>query len=588
MDFHIITQVLRDQLGHLLMTVVEQKDLVIDGELTKPFDRFAGISFLKQHGVEKIFKLDPSQKVIHGSERRIYIVRAKMVTMKAIADQINAERNRGDKRLYTIVLVPRKLELCEMILETEGVSGYVTIEELHLDLIPLDTDLMSLELPDFFSSFYIDEDYTWIHTVASSLVNLENFFGVIPDVFCVGKGSKMVYELMDSMRGLSGTPHPADSRSQIGQLILVDRSVDYVTPLCTPMTYEALLDERFKIECGIINFGHEVTGKTQDVKQLLTSQDEVYRVIRDRHFSNVFTYLSSKTKELQTGYDKKKDLKTVGDMKNFVSNDLKDLKAQHRTLTYHIGACEAIMKKKKSEDFEDYIKAEHSVLEGIETKENLTYIEDSLCKQVSSLSPLKLLCLLSLTQGGLVSSIYKSITNQFLQSKGFEHMVDLYQLKRIGLLEEQTATLTPAKPLPKSLPGIAKSSQFRTLAKKLNLIPKSLDDINLRSPNDMSYVFSGAYTPLLCKIVEQILERGGLTGMDEVIKLIPGGIVRHDKTPPNGSKSKSDTVLVYFLGGCTFSEIAALRYLVRQFSRKVVIATTAIMTGDTFLKAVLE
>jgi beta-lactamase regulating signal transducer with metallopeptidase domain len=34
-------------------------------------------------------------------------------------------------------------------------------------------------------------------------------------------------------------------------------------------------------------------------------------------------------------------------------------------------------------------------------------------------------------------------------------------------------------------------------------IPKS-EDINLKSPTDMSYVFSGAYSPLSCKLVEQV------------------------------------------------------------------------------------
>ena len=34
-------------------------------------------------------------------------------------------------------------------------------------------------------------------------------------------------------------------------------------------------------------------------------------------------------------------------------------------------------------------------------------------------------------------------------------------------------------------------------------IPKS-EDIDLKTPTDMSYVYSGAYTPLSCKLVEQV------------------------------------------------------------------------------------
>lgn len=36
-------------------------------------------------------------------------------------------------------------------------------------------------------------------------------------------------------------------------------------------------------------------------------------------------------------------------------------------------------------------------------------------------------------------------------------------------------------------------------------IPRSPELINLKSPNDMSYVFSGAYSPLMCKIIEQVM-----------------------------------------------------------------------------------
>ena len=38
-------------------------------------------------------------------------------------------------------------------------------------------------------------------------------------------------------------------------------------------------------------------------------------------------------------------------------------------------------------------------------------------------------------------------------------------------------------------------------------VPKSSDDVNLKNPNDMSYVFSGAYTPMLCKLVDQVSDQ---------------------------------------------------------------------------------
>lgn len=35
-------------------------------------------------------------------------------------------------------------------------------------------------------------------------------------------------------------------------------------------------------------------------------------------------------------------------------------------------------------------------------------------------------------------------------------------------------------------------------------IPRVAGEYDLKAPRDMAYVFSGAYTPLSCKIVEQV------------------------------------------------------------------------------------
>lgn len=52
-------------------------------------------------------------------------------------------------------------------------------------------------------------------------------------------------------------------------------AVDLVTPLCSQVTYEGLLDDMFGICCACVEFGREITQKEQPVKVMLTSQDEV-------------------------------------------------------------------------------------------------------------------------------------------------------------------------------------------------------------------------------------------------------------------------------------------------------------------------
>ncbi len=48
-----------------------------------------------------------------------------------------------------------------------------------------------------------------------------------------------------------------------------------------------------------------------------------------------------------------------------------------------IGACEAILKHTKSKgNFEEQLRVEHSLLEGVDSKENLNYLEELICRQV--------------------------------------------------------------------------------------------------------------------------------------------------------------------------------------------------------------
>lgn len=37
-------------------------------------------------------------------------------------------------------------------------------------------------------------------------------------------------------------------------------------------------------------------------------------------------------------------------------------------------------------------------------------------------------------------------------------------------------------------------------------MPKDVDKIDLKNPQEMAYVFSGAYTPISCRLVEQVCD----------------------------------------------------------------------------------
>ncbi|NWU69877.1 VP33B protein, partial [Pterocles burchelli] len=494
--------------------------------------------------------------------RFCFLVRPRIRTMRYIADIINADKMSGRSRKYKIIFSPQKFYACEMVLEEEGVFGDVTCDEWSFYLLPLDEDIISMELPEFFRDYFLEGDHCWINSVARALQLLNSLYGPFGRAYGIGRCAKMSYELWRDLEEES-EGDTQGRKPEIGNVFLMDRDTDYVTALCSQVVYEGLVDDTFRIKCGSVDFGPDVTSSDKSVKVLLNAQDKVFSQIRNEHFSSVFGFLSQKSRNLQAQYDRRRGM-DIKQMKNFVSQELKGLKQEHRLLSLHIGACESIMKKKTKQDFQEMIKAEHSLLEGFDIRESTSFIEEHIDRQVSPIESLRLMCLLSITENGegaalgregrhqgpqpwrrahrdvptgLIPKDYRSLKTQYLQSYGPEHLLTFHNLKRIGLLTEQSAgeTLTAvenkvsklvtdraAGKITDAFNSLARKSNFRAISKKLGLIPRGDGEYDLKMPRDMAYVFSGAYVPLSCKIIEQVLERRGWQGLEEVARLLNG------------------------------------------------------------------
>ncbi|NXA55800.1 VP33B protein, partial [Nothocercus julius] len=552
-------------------------------------------------------------------------------TSLSSADIVNADKMSGRSRKYKIIFSPQKFYACEMVLEEEGVFGDVTCDEWSFYLLPLDDDIISMELPEFFRDYFLEGDHRWINSIARALQLLNSLYGPFSKAYGIGRCAKMSYELWRDLEEESDSDGQG-RKPEIGNIFLMDRDTDYVTALCSQMVYEGLLDDTFRVKCGSVDFGPDVTSSDKSIKVLLNSQDKVFSQIRNEHFSSVFGFLSQKSRNLQAQYDRRRGM-DIKQMKNFVSQELKGLKQEHRLLSLHIGACESIMKKKTKQDFQEMIKTEHSLLEGFDIRESTSFIEEHIDRQVSPVESLRLMCLLSITENGerpgalpvqgqpwhpprvgaerslcptgLNPKDYRSLKTQYLQSYGPEHLLTFHNLKRIGLLTEQSPgeTLTAveskvsklvtdraAGKITDAFSSLARKSNFRGISKKLGLIPRVDGEYDLKMPRDMAYVFSGAYVPLSCKIIEQVLERRSWLGLEEVVRLLNGNefSVADSALEDNPAWESQRIVLAVFLGGCTFSEIAALRFLGREKGYKFIFLTTAITNSARVVEAMIE
>ena len=118
-----------------------------------------------------------------------------------------------------------------------------------------------------------------------------------------------------------------------------------------------------------------------------------------------------------------------------------------------------------------------------------------------------------------------------------------------------------------------------------------------QSPQDVAYVHS-VYAPISIRLVEQFAARpGGWRAIRDVLDLLPGPTIEESQPRPNNKAVKLNNqqdqqrrVLVLFVGGCTFAEISALRFLSEQEDSPVEfsVATTSVINGNSFIKSVMS
>lgn len=105
---------------------------------------------------------------------------------------------------------------------------------------------------------------------------------------------------------------------------------------------------------------------------------------------------------------------------------------------------------------------------------------------------LRLLCLLSICNDGIVSSDLQSIQKLHLHAHGYKNIPLFYKLQNVGLLKIKTDS------------GINRltdqSNEWTSNVQRLKLLPNNTK-IESKSSTCPSYVFHNAYIPLIVSIM---------------------------------------------------------------------------------------
>jgi len=631
----------RKDLLYLLEGVRGKKNVVLDRSLVGPVGTIVKVSTLQEYGVDKFFVLE-NDNVDSTQSNVVFIARGECgrhaETIAAQIKRVRRESQIGHE--FHIFWVPRRTLVSDQLLEEAGVLGDVNVSELPLSFFPLEKDVLSLELDDAFQDLYLSKDITPNFLVARALMEIQTSHGLFPRITGKGDNAKRVADLLVRMRqeALAGEDSTEASRAGLTPsttnegVIIIDREVDFVTPLLTQLTYEGLIDEVFKIQNNqtkvdttIVGAQAQSSATTSQARQQtvqLDSSDNLYEQLRDANFAIVGSLLNKVARrlaEMQSDYEGKHKQKSIAELKEFVGQ-LPAYQQEHRSARIHTGLVEEIIKHTRSDQFRGLLEVQQNLAAGADPSTQLERIEELVARNAPLRETLRLLCIYSCISGGIKPRDFDHFRRLILQGYGHQHLLTLNNLEKLQLFLSRSSSLANMIPVAGNASNAdGTKTNYSYLRKQLRLI---VDEVQEDDPNDVAYVYSG-YAPLSIRLVQCVLQKqyllnatkggtgggsGGVAsgvgsqgwhGFDDAVKHVRGAtFYEHQKGEDKAVKARAllsgngsrQTVFVVFVGGITFTEIAALRFIAKQEEsrRNIVICTTSIISGNRMMDAALE
>ena len=459
----------------------------------------------------------------------------------------------------SIIFIPAETpEIIEFLISMQHLNCF-EIYSFSIDIIPTDYDLFSMDAEDSFREIYIDKNYSSIGQLANILLKFEVAFGKAKYKYIKGDLAKYLGDALSKKE----EEHNIKSNDEVFGMIILDRSIDFITPLLMNLTYEGMINELFGIEKGCISVKKSLVEPKSRANKNKNEKDDVdvsypltldanrfYCKLRCFHFLTVNNYLNSIVKYARQIKASSDDLKTTSQLSKALSefNKIVDLQ---KYANINIGFLDIIFKNIGDDDYKSRERKERSLLNGDVQLNSELYYDDYISEKKDLYKILNLMILESLTQGGIKN--YESLKKDILTIYGYQNIFLFRNLETLGWIKEKDKI---------SLKKLF-TSNFQQIVEKLNLINR---DFKLGTTDDISYVSKG-YCPISLKLVEKVGENGW-SEIKEGLQLIPGETVfPNNEYEISNPSEKVNTIFVVFLGGVTYAEIEGIRYLNRKYKQ---------------------
>ena len=485
-----------------------------------------------------------------------------------------------------IIFIPEETtKIIEYMIEMNHLNAF-GIFNFSIDIMPIDYDLFSLDNDESFREIYIDKNNSSIEKLADIMLKFEVAFGKVKHKYIKGNNAKLFCDLLLNKE----EEHNIKSTDEIFGMIVFDRSVDFITPFISNLTFEGLVDEYFGINKGYIkvkrksfkaNFSNEdkkIRPEADMSYPLISDMNKFYCDLRCFHYLTVTKYLMSISEHIKYLRDNKNNLKSTSEI-NAALVDLNKLIDSNSFLNDNMEMINQIFKIINDEDYQT---KEFSILKGTSQTNSETFYDDYIIDKKDMHKILSLMILESLTGSGI--SNYEKFKKDILAVYGYQNLFLFRNLEKLEWLKEKDKL---------SLKKLFKSN-YEQINEKLHLYN---EDFVLGQTDDLSYVHQG-YCPISLRLIEKVGE-GGWSEIKDVFQLIPG-VTHYPSNEYEIAKPREDlnTIFLVFLGGVTYTEIEGVRYLNRKYKqiydnsseenktrKQFIIITTQILSSKKLLSS---
>jgi lysine-specific histone demethylase 1 len=353
---------------------------------------------------------------------------------------------------------------------------------------------------------------------------------------------------------------------------------------------------------------------TQDkvAVRLLTS-DQLYSDTRYLHMIPVGKILQEGAraqKQLRTDFDtnfsgasSNLQGKKLTELREFVTR-MSNQNAKTQTLSTHLELAFCI-KHQLTSTYDMYLSNQLSMLFSPVLQDALHQIDERIAWKDNIFCILRYLSIITHSLGPqLKRKDYDLIKKDLIQTFGLQYLVLIHALEQVGilLLSDTNKSSSSIK---------TNETNFERLKREFNLLQDD-QTVNVSDPQDINYIYY-QYAPISVRLIERIIFPTS-SNIQETMNMLSGTTFidtqqvpmelkrhRHGSTTSISSLNKSNkqqtqqqqqsteskVTLVVFVGGITYGEIAALRFLADR-NQDFVIATTHFINGTDLMKSLLD